>query len=83
VFKANLRFFYHPIDIVRSNFHHADQLAVTAGRVEGIGGGCVMRDWISDWKKWSPAERCFAILLVIIALAVPLGLLIEGGRIGS
>jgi hypothetical protein len=42
-----------------------------------------MRDWISDWKKWSPAERCFAILLVIIALALPLGLLIEGGRIGS
>jgi hypothetical protein len=38
-----------------------------------------MRDWISDWKKWSRAERCFAIMLVIIAL----GLLIAGERIGS
>ena len=37
-----------------------------------------MRDWISDWKKWSRVERCFAILLVIIALVLPLGLLIVG-----
>ena len=42
-----------------------------------------MRDWISDWKKWSRAERCLAIALIIIALALPLGLLISGGRIGS
>ena len=42
-----------------------------------------MRDWISDWKKWSRAERCAAILLVIIALVLPLGLLIVGERIGS
>jgi hypothetical protein len=40
-----------------------------------------MRDLISDWKKWSRAERCFAIALVIVVLALPL--LIGGGRIGS
>jgi hypothetical protein len=40
-----------------------------------------MQDWISDWKRWSPAERCFAIALVVIVLALPLGLLI-GGKIG-
>ena len=45
-----------------------------------IGGGR-MRDWIADWKRWSPAERCFAIALLVMALALPLGLLI-GGRIG-
>ena len=22
-----------------------------------------MGDWISDWKRWSRAERCFAIIL--------------------
>jgi hypothetical protein len=42
-----------------------------------------MRDWISDWKKWSRAERCFAIMLAIIALMLPLGLLIVGERIGG
>ena len=42
-----------------------------------------MRDLISDWKKRSRAERCFAIMLVIIALVLPLGLLIVGERIGS
>ena len=41
-----------------------------------------MRDLISDWKKWSRAERCFAIMLVIIALVVPHGLVIVGERIG-
>ena len=42
-----------------------------------------MRDWISDWKRWSRAERCFVIMLVIIALALPLGLLIAGERMGA
>ena len=40
-----------------------------------------MRDWIADWKRWSRAERCVAIALLVMALALPLGLLI-GGRIG-
>jgi hypothetical protein len=43
------------------------------------GGHFQMRDWISDWKRWSRAERCFAIALVILALVIPLGLLIGGG----
>jgi hypothetical protein len=38
-----------------------------------------MQDWISDWKRWSRAERCFAIVLVILSLVIPLGLLIRGG----
>jgi hypothetical protein len=33
-----------------------------------------MRDWISDWKRWSRTERCFAIMIFIIALVLPLGL---------
>jgi hypothetical protein len=41
-----------------------------------------MRDWISDWNRWSRGERWFAIALAIMALALPFGLLI-GARIGS
>jgi hypothetical protein len=41
-----------------------------------------MQDWISDWKRWSRAERCFAIALVILLLVIPLGVLI-GGRIAG
>jgi hypothetical protein len=37
-----------------------------------------MQDWISDWKRWSRAERCFAIALVILSL----GLLIGGHIVG-
>jgi hypothetical protein len=36
-----------------------------------------MRDWIADWKRWSRAERCFAIALVILPLAIPIGVLIR------
>ena len=42
-----------------------------------------MRDWISDWKRWSRAERYFAIMLVVVALVLPLSILIVGGRIGN
>jgi len=41
-----------------------------------------MQDWISDWKRWTRAERCLAIVLVVLALAFPLGMLIGSGRIG-
>jgi hypothetical protein len=47
------------------------------------GGIRHMQDWISDWKRWSRAERCFAIVLVILSLVIPLGFLIGGGRLGS
>jgi hypothetical protein len=50
---------------------------------EGVTGGWgLMKDWISDWKRWSRAERCFAIALVILSLVIPLGVLI-GGRIAG
>jgi hypothetical protein len=35
-----------------------------------------MRDLISDWKKWSSAERWLAIALLILSLAIPFALLI-------
>jgi hypothetical protein len=41
------------------------------------GGHHHMRDWIADWKRWSRAERCLAIVLVVLSLAIPLGLLIS------
>jgi hypothetical protein len=41
-----------------------------------------MRDWVSDWKRWSRAERWFAVALVVLALALPLGMLIGSIRIG-
>ena len=42
-----------------------------------------MRDWISDWKRWSRAERCAAIALVVLSLALPVGLVLAGTRLGS
>jgi hypothetical protein len=42
-----------------------------------------MQDWLADWKRWSGTERCLAILLVILSLAIPLGLMIRGGMTGS
>jgi len=42
-----------------------------------------MQDWISDWKRWSRAERCFAIALVILCLMIPLGFLIGGSIAGT
>jgi hypothetical protein len=47
------------------------------------GGHSYMKDWISDWKRWSRAERCFAIALFILSLIIPLGLLISGSIIGT
>jgi hypothetical protein len=41
-----------------------------------------MRDWVADWKRWSRAERWFAVALLILALTLPLGMLISGSVIG-
>jgi hypothetical protein len=49
--------------------HSAEGVRVT-------GGHCLMQDWISDWKRWSRAERWFAIVLVILSLVIPLGFMI-------
>ena len=37
-----------------------------------------MRDIVSDWNKWSRAERVLAVLVTFVLLALPLGLLITG-----
>lgn len=37
-----------------------------------------MRDFAADWKKWSRAERVFAVLVTLMLVALPLGLLLTG-----
>ncbi len=55
----------------------------TLAKGEVAGGRCLMQDWISDWKRWSRAERCFAVVLVILSFAIPLGFLVGGRMIGT
>jgi hypothetical protein len=51
-------------------------------------GGCcawvwAMSDWARDWRKWSRAERAFAIALILVMMAVlPLSLLLGVVRPG-
>jgi hypothetical protein len=35
-----------------------------------------MQDWVSDWKRWSRAERWFAIALVVLSLVIPISFMI-------
>lgn len=35
-----------------------------------------MRVWMSDWRKWSPAERALAIAILVSMMAVPVGMLL-------
>jgi len=35
-----------------------------------------MRDMIADWKRWSRAERAFAVLVTLAMVALPLGLML-------
>jgi len=35
-----------------------------------------MRDWLADWRKWSPAERALAIAILMSMMAVPIGMLL-------
>jgi hypothetical protein len=35
-----------------------------------------MRDWIADWRKWSPAERALAVAIFMSMVAAPVGMLI-------
>jgi hypothetical protein len=39
----------------------------------GVGS---MRDMIADWKRWSRAERVFAVLVTFLMVALPLGLML-------
>jgi hypothetical protein len=44
------------------------------GRVAaGVGS---MRDMMADWKRWSRAERVFAVLVTFLMVALPLGLML-------
>jgi hypothetical protein len=35
-----------------------------------------MRDMVADWKRWSRAERLFAVLVALLMVALPLGLVL-------
>jgi len=35
-----------------------------------------MRDWMADWRKWSPAERALAVAILMSMMAVPVGVLL-------
>ena len=35
-----------------------------------------MRDLVADWKKWSSAERLFAMLLILMLTGLPLRILV-------
>ncbi|HZK92306.1 MAG TPA: hypothetical protein VFC56_19370 [Stellaceae bacterium] len=41
-----------------------------------------MRDWIADWRKWTPAERALAIALLMSMMAAPVGMLLGIARPG-
>jgi hypothetical protein len=41
-----------------------------------------MRNWISDWHKWTPAERALAIVILISMIAAPVSMLLGLGRPG-
>jgi hypothetical protein len=36
----------------------------------------VMREFMSDWRKWTPAERALAIAILASMMAVPVGMLL-------
>ena len=40
--------------------------------------GVPMRDLAADWKKWSRAERLFAVMGTLLMVVLPFGLLITG-----
>jgi hypothetical protein len=37
-----------------------------------------MRDFVADWKKWSPAVRVLTVMVTLLMVALPLGLLMTG-----
>jgi hypothetical protein len=37
-----------------------------------------MRDFVADWKRWSPAERVLAVMVTLLMVALPFGLLMAG-----
>jgi hypothetical protein len=39
-------------------------------------GSVAMRDWVADWRKWSPAERVLAVAILMSMMAVPVSMLL-------
>jgi hypothetical protein len=39
---------------------------------------CENADLVTDWKKWSHAERALAVMLTLLMVALSLGLLMTG-----
>jgi hypothetical protein len=35
-----------------------------------------MRDWMADWRKWTPAERALAVAILMSMMAVPVSMLL-------
>jgi hypothetical protein len=31
-----------------------------------------MRDWVEDWRRWSPGERVLAVALALLLVGLPL-----------
>jgi hypothetical protein len=44
--------------------------------VGGVGRVGEMHDWMTDWRKWTPAERALAIAILAATMAVPVGMLL-------
>ena len=40
-------------------------------------GNDPMRDFISDWRRWSCAERIAAVLVALLMLTIPLGAVVQ------
>ena len=36
-----------------------------------------MRDFMSDWRRWSSMERVAAVLVALLMLAIPLGAVVQ------
>jgi len=41
-----------------------------------------MRDWVSDWNRWSRGERLLALIVALSMFALPLSLLLTGAKPG-
>ncbi len=40
-----------------------------------------MRDWVSDWKRWTRAERILALLVAALLVALPLSIVVTGSGV--
>jgi hypothetical protein len=57
-------------------------LIISRAKFVALEGRSAMRDWIADWRKWSPAERALAIALLMSMIAAPVSMLFGLARPG-